>query len=229
MSFTHVCITLCHARIIYIHSTSVVMSRSCTHLGIYDHPLANDTYCEALDMTYQCVENEVLKTLTSKNSTIVMAASKQCLADYLLKSPANGQNHHLVGSSLEVVIDKFSTHASPNCVFHRPDKVNYSIHRPNSRASRQRIEKLLSSTTHGIAVLEIDCLVSKWHSARLPPNSAKRCWALQAIIGTMCNAKVGFGKHDTPASIYKELKKEFCCPNNGEYEFGFALTTSSDV
>jgi hypothetical protein len=44
----------------------------------------------------------------------VLAASKQFLADYLLKSPANVEGHHLVGSSLEVVMNKFSTFASPN-------------------------------------------------------------------------------------------------------------------
>jgi hypothetical protein len=44
-----------------------------------------------------------------------MAASKQFLADYLLKSPANVEGHHLVGSSIEVVMDKFSTLASSNC------------------------------------------------------------------------------------------------------------------
>ena len=43
-----------------------------------------------------------------------MAASKQFLANYLLKSPASGESHHLVGSSLEVVMDKFNTLASPN-------------------------------------------------------------------------------------------------------------------
>ncbi len=44
-----------------------------------------------------------------------MAASKQFLADYLLKSPASGGKHHLVGSFPEVVMDKFSILASPNC------------------------------------------------------------------------------------------------------------------
>ena len=34
---TLVCITLCHARIIYIHSTSVGMSRAYIYLGVYDH------------------------------------------------------------------------------------------------------------------------------------------------------------------------------------------------
>ena len=88
---------------------------TCSHIGIDDHPLANDTYREALDMAYQCVANVVLKIPTSKNSTIIMAASKQFLADYLFKSPASGENHHLVGSFLEVVMDNFSTFTSPNC------------------------------------------------------------------------------------------------------------------
>ena len=88
------CIALCHARIIYIYSTSVGMSRACIYLGVHDHPMANGTCRESLDMTYQCVANEVLKTPTTKNSTIVMATSKQSMAVYLLIFPANGENHH---------------------------------------------------------------------------------------------------------------------------------------
>ena len=112
--FTPVCIALCHARILYIHSTSVGMSRACIHLGVHDHLVANGTCRESLDIAYQCVANKVLKTPTAKNSAIIMAASKQFLADYLLKSSTSSKNHHLVGSSLEVVMDKFSTLASPN-------------------------------------------------------------------------------------------------------------------
>ena len=52
---THVCIVLCHAQIIYIHSTFVGMSKTCIHLGVYDHHMVNDTCREALDMAYQCV------------------------------------------------------------------------------------------------------------------------------------------------------------------------------
>ena len=74
---------------------------------------------------------------------------------------------------------------------------------------------------HTTSVLETNCLVFKWHIARLPPNSAKRYWALQAIAETMCNAKVGTGKHGTLAPTYKGLKKEFRSPNNMEYEFWF--------
>ena len=44
-----------------------------------------------------------------------MAASKQFLADYLLKSPTSGEGHHLVGSSLDVVMDEFNTLTSSIC------------------------------------------------------------------------------------------------------------------
>jgi hypothetical protein len=112
-----------------------------------------------------------------------------------------------------------------DCNSHLPDKVNYSIPRPNARATRQRIEDSLSSAIHDVAhttsMLKTDCLASNCHIARLPPNLAKRCWVLQAITGTMCNAKVGTGKHVTPTSTYKGLKKEFRSPNNVEYEFWF--------
>ena len=63
---THVCIILCHAQIIYIQSRVVAMSKSCIHIGEHDHLVANDTCRESLDMAYQCVANEVLKTPTTK-------------------------------------------------------------------------------------------------------------------------------------------------------------------
>ena len=44
-----------------------------------------------------------------------MATSKQSLVNCLLKSPASGENHQLVGSSLEVVMDKFNNLVSSNC------------------------------------------------------------------------------------------------------------------
>ena len=112
-----------------------------------------------------------------------------------------------------------------DCDSHQPDKVNYSIHRPNTRATRQLTEESLNSTmrcvAHITSVLEIDCLASNCNIAKLPPNSTKRSWALQAITGTMCNAKVETGKHGTPAPTYKGLRKEFRSPNNVEYEFWF--------
>ena len=103
--------------------------------------------------------------------------------------------------------------------------MNYSIHHPNTRTTCQRIEESLTFVEHDVVhitfVLETECFVSNWYIARLPPNSAKRCWALQAITKTMCNSKVGSSKHGTPTPIYKGLKKKFRSTNNVEYEFWF--------
>ena len=71
------CIALCHARIIYVHSTSPGMSRVCIHLGVHDHPISKGTCCESLDMAYKCTAQEVIKTPTAKNSSIIMASSKK--------------------------------------------------------------------------------------------------------------------------------------------------------
>ena len=70
------CIILCHARILYVHSTSTKMSRACIHLGMHDHHVFNDICHESLDMTYQCVANKVLKTSIATNSAIVLDANK---------------------------------------------------------------------------------------------------------------------------------------------------------
>jgi hypothetical protein len=109
------CLDVCYAKIIYVHSQSSNMSRGCIHLEVQNHPVSIGVCCESLDMAYQCVANEVAKSPIAKNSAIVMAASKQFLADYILKSPFPGEKNHLHGASLEVVMDKFSTLASPNC------------------------------------------------------------------------------------------------------------------
>ena len=112
-----------------------------------------------------------------------------------------------------------------DCDFRQLDKVNYSIPHPNTWATCQLIEKSLSSVEHGVAhtasVLETNCLASKWHIARLPPNLAKRCWTLQSIKGTMYNAKIRIAKHDIPTPTYKEFRKEFRFSNNVEYDFWF--------
>ena len=53
------------------------MSRACIHLGAFDQPISNDTCGELLDMAYQCVAKEVMKTPTAKNFAVVMIGNKQ--------------------------------------------------------------------------------------------------------------------------------------------------------
>ena len=117
-----------------------------------------------------------------------------------------------------------------DCDLHWSDKLNYSIPRPNTRVRRACIKDSLNYGEHDVAhttlVLEIGWFSSHWHVAKLPTNSTNRCWAMQANPWTLCNVKVGIGKHGTPTPTYKELKKEWCSTNNVENEFSFALMTS---
>lgn len=97
---TYVWIALCHAQIIYIHSTSVGMFRVCYHLGVHA--------IKSMDMAHLCITNEIFKTPTPKNLAIIMATSRQFLKAYLFKSLASGKGHHLIGSTLKVIMDKFN-------------------------------------------------------------------------------------------------------------------------
>lgn len=57
----------------------------------------------------------------------------------------------------------------------------------------------------------------------MPPNSAKWYWAMQTNTWTLCNSKVGIGKHGTSAPMYKETKKKFLSTNNVQQVFWFFL------
>ena len=70
-------ITLCLARIIYVHFTSPWMLRACIHLGVHEYHVSNSTCRESLDITYQCIVNEVMKISIAKNYAAIMAVSKK--------------------------------------------------------------------------------------------------------------------------------------------------------
>lgn len=108
---------------------------------------------------------------------------------------------------------------------HRLDKVNYSIPAMNTRSSRERIEKALSDPTHGVqhttSVQESECDPSKWHIARLPNRSARKCQALQAQTRRKCDARVSRGARGTPAPTYLGQKKDFHTRRLTASEFWF--------
>jgi hypothetical protein len=89
----------------YAHSTSYGMFSACIYLGVHDHLVSNGTCRESLDTAYQCVANEVMKTLIAKNPTIVLAMSKHLLENYILKSPSNIEDHYLAGLPLKLGMD----------------------------------------------------------------------------------------------------------------------------
>jgi hypothetical protein len=119
-------------------------------------------------MAYQCVTNEVLKTPTAKNLAIVMAASKQFLADYLLKSPVNVEGHHLVGSFLEIIIDKFSTLTSPNC--------------RNFISGSKRFLRSEMGTMDSIMALKDHFAFKIVHSSRFPGQSKDKVFVFKMSV-----------------------------------------------
>jgi len=108
---------------------------------------------------------------------------------------------------------------------HRFDMVNYSLPRDGRRVTRARIKEALdgedSGVQHTTSVLESDCDPSKWHIARLPKKSARKCQALQADSGEPCNTKIQCGSDGTPAPTYAGLKKDYRSPRNVAAEFWF--------
>lgn len=85
--FDPICIVVCNVCIVYVHHTTLGMFRACIHVGVHDHLVPSNTCCESLDIAYQCVASERMKTSSAKKLAIVMATSKQYLTNYLLNSP----------------------------------------------------------------------------------------------------------------------------------------------
>lgn len=92
--FVVIYIEVCNVCIVYVHSTTPRMYRACIYLGVHDHRVCHNIRREALDIAYECLASEVIKTpiankkIIEKNPTIVMATSKQFLVDYYLESPS---------------------------------------------------------------------------------------------------------------------------------------------
>ena len=128
-------------------------------------------------------------------------------AKYLHTKDCALEGSELFGSTKR----KFDLPPGADCDPHQPDKLIYSIPCPNTRVKRACIEKYLNFAEYGVvhttSVLDLDCPSSHWHIARLPFNSAKRCWAMQTNTRSLCNAKIRTYKHGTPAPTYKGLKK----------------------
>lgn len=109
-----ICLDVFHAKIMCIHSKLSNMSCVCVHLGFHNHHVSIGMCHESLDIPHQCVANEVSKTPTTKNSSIVIIANKYSLEYHILKSPHLREKNHLHGPYLELVMDKFSTLVSLN-------------------------------------------------------------------------------------------------------------------
>ena len=137
-------------------------------------------------------------------------------------------NHPIILEGVEIFgSTKRKLNLPPGSEFdsHRPDKVNYSIPKSNTRWTRQHIEESLKSPQHQVPlttrVMESNCDPKLWHIARLSKSSGRQCQALQAISREACRTKISQGRNGTPAPTYAGMKKDLRMGHNVEAEFFF--------
>jgi hypothetical protein len=125
---------------------------------------------------------------------------------------------------------KLNLPPSTDCDSHGPDKVNYSIPHPNTRATRQRIEESLSSPIHGVThttsviVMLPSGTLQDYHPTQ--PNNVGHYRPLQRLCAM---PKLGLENMAHLLQHTKGSGKNFDLPTMWSMNFGFALTTSSVV
>ena len=95
---------------------------------------------------------------------------------------------------------------------HRPDKVNFSHPRVQSKSTNVppiRGEHSNSPMPHVKHVLETDCDPSEWHIARISVKSKRKCHAIQAETEIKCKMFIARGARATAAPLYRGQKREF--------------------
>lgn len=163
--------------------------------------------------------------------TIAEAVSTYSGGDFLNTRIPHLEGEEIFGSSKRKLdLPPGSEHDS-----HRPDKVNYSFPRMmQTRSTRPRLDNSIhisqcdgENTTgvgvqHVTIVLESACDTSKWHIARCPAKSAKKCFALQSNTRKKCTARIVTGPKGTPAPTYTGMKIAYGSSNRQEiHDFWF--------
>ena len=114
-------------------------------------------------------------------------------AQDLITKPHGLEDTEIFGSSKRKLDLPPGSHSDS----HQQNKVTFSIPSISTRSTKARIEEALSNPIHAIqhttCVLETDCDTSKWHNARLPTRSGRRCQALQANTNAKCDTRVARG------------------------------------
>ena len=100
---------------------------------------------------------------------------------------------------------------------HRPDKVNFSQPRVQTRSTRlptvasteAAVLPNLAQVPHVTTAMESDCDTSQWHIARISHKSSCKCHAQQRGSNIRCVAKIARGSKGTPAPTYRGRKKQY--------------------
>ena len=106
------CIAFCNAKIYYVVAKDH-MTRACVHLGSHDHPVKVGDYRDSIEQTKSLISDQVERTPTATNSSIVLEASKELLGPLLLARDGEEQKP-LELTDLLPLFDKCKHLTSPN-------------------------------------------------------------------------------------------------------------------
>jgi hypothetical protein len=105
-------VATCGAGIYYIFGKDD-MTRACIHLGVHEHPVKDGEYQDFKDRTRSLLKEQVERTPHTKNSVIVMEATKELLEELLL-APQGVPAKTLTFEELVPVLDKCKYMTSPS-------------------------------------------------------------------------------------------------------------------
>ena len=121
-----------------------------------------------VDFVYQCIASKVYKTPNAKNSTIVMAASRNFFSNYTLKTLTLREKHHIQSISFKNVMDKFAILSSPNC--------------KNFVASARRFVCSNMDIIDNIMVLKDNAKFKYIHDSQFPGQSINKVFVFKMSI-----------------------------------------------
>jgi hypothetical protein len=101
--------------------------------------------------------------------------------------------------------------------FHRPDKINFSQPRVQTRSRTAHTEVAGASMAsadkdelpHVTTTSESDCDMSQWHNARISHKSSCKCHAQQATTNFKCTARIAKGSKGTTAPTYRGRNTQY--------------------
>jgi hypothetical protein len=100
---------------------------------------------------------------------------------------------------------------------HRPDKVNFSQPRVQTRSKTAHTEVARASVAgvdkdelpHVTIVLESECDMSQWHIARISHRSSCKCHAQQVATNFKCTARIAKDSKSTATPTYRGRNTQY--------------------
>jgi hypothetical protein len=106
------CVDICQANMYYVLGKGY-MTRACIHMGHHHHPVSQGFCEESKVEIHDFISREVERTPTATNSAIALAASKEFLAKYFLRTGSD-PNKVMDLESMKFVMDMYQHLSTPS-------------------------------------------------------------------------------------------------------------------